>query len=162
MKGVKGFQKGHPQYYYPQKGWMKRANALYCKNGHFRTSKTIVFTKSRWTSNGLLRPSDCKLCRKQRVKEHGQLQSYYTRNYGMTKAQWMDLFDSQKGACAICGKHQSELSKKLCVDHDHVSGRVRGLICTPCNLIVGNAMDDPSILQRAIVYMKSFLGGDSH
>jgi hypothetical protein len=78
--------------------------------------------------------------------------------YGITKDQWMEIFLKQNGACKVCGIHQSELKMNLVVDHDHASGKVRGLLCRSCNLVIGNAKDDPSILQRAIVYLQSFRG----
>jgi Recombination endonuclease VII len=52
------------------------------------------------------------------------------------------LFNQQNGLCAICGKHESEVypkkPKKLCIDHCHVTGRIRGLLCEPCNLKLGD------------------------
>lgn len=42
--------------------------------------------------------------------------------------------EEQKGCCAICGKHQSKLKSKLHVDHCHVTGKVRQLLCKTCNI----------------------------
>ena len=53
--------------------------------------------------------------------------------YGITLEDYNKLFDEQNGCCAICGKHQSEFKRPLSVDHDHNTGKVRGLLCTPCN-----------------------------
>lgn len=63
------------------------------------------------------------------------------------------MFLNQNGQCKICGIHQSSLKENLTVDHDHSTGKVRGLLCRKCNLLLGNAKDEPSILQRAIVYL---------
>ena len=46
------------------------------------------------------------------------------------------MFKEQYGCCAICGKHQSELKKALAVDHDHRTGKVRGLVCNMCNYLI--------------------------
>lgn len=55
------------------------------------------------------------------------------RNYGITLQGWDRLFAEQVGRCALCDRHQSELSFILCVDHYHITGKVRGLLCLACN-----------------------------
>jgi hypothetical protein len=67
---------------------------------------------------------------------------------------WQAMYDAQEGRCQICGKHQAEMKKAMCVDHDHKTGQVRGLLCTPCNTVIGMAHDDPKVLQKAILYLK--------
>jgi hypothetical protein len=57
--------------------------------------------------------------------------------YGITLADYNSMFRKQKGKCAICGKHQMDLNTKLYVDHCHVTGKVRALLCNPCNTQVG-------------------------
>lgn len=66
---------------------------------------------------------------------------------------WYKLFNFQHGCCAICGKHQANLKCTLCVDHNHTTGKVRGLLCNSCNAILGMAHDDIQILQKAIEYL---------
>jgi hypothetical protein len=53
--------------------------------------------------------------------------------YGITLDDYNKMFNSQEGKCAICQKHQNELKKTLCVDHDHKTGAVRELLCMTCN-----------------------------
>jgi hypothetical protein len=69
------------------------------------------------------------------------------------------MFKEQKGKCAIChirGDVQ-ELGftkrQSLCVDHDHTTGAIRGLLCSPCNLGIGKLADDPVIIQNAVGYL---------
>lgn len=52
--------------------------------------------------------------------------------YGITLAEYEEMVEEQGGRCALCGKRQ-----KLCVDHDHSSGEVRGLLCKICNSRLG-------------------------
>lgn len=59
-------------------------------------------------------------------------------NYGITLKQYQELFEKQKGCCAICGRHQRNFKSKLHVDHDHKTGIIRGLLCTGCNIILGH------------------------
>ena len=63
------------------------------------------------------------------------------------------VFIEQDGKCLICGKHQSELEKGLAVDHDHITGKVRGLLCFHCNIGLGMFRDDITLLTNAINYL---------
>lgn len=53
--------------------------------------------------------------------------------YGITLEDYNKMFNAQGGKCAICQKHQNELKRTLCVDHDHKTGAVRELLCMTCN-----------------------------
>jgi hypothetical protein len=55
--------------------------------------------------------------------------------------------------CAICQRHQSEFKISLAVDHCHETGTVRGLLCYPCNTLLGYAKDSTKILSSAINYL---------
>ena len=77
--------------------------------------------------------------------------------YGINIEQYNDLFDAQNGRCAICGIHQSELDKKLYVDHDHNTGVVRGLLCQKCNSALGMFCDSLDLLQSAFEYLEGII-----
>lgn len=62
------------------------------------------------------------------------------------------LLESQDGRCAICGEAPGHYS--LAVDHDHATGAVRGLLCSPCNLGVGHFRDNPKRLRIAAAYIE--------
>jgi hypothetical protein len=64
------------------------------------------------------------------------------------------MFAEQKGCCAICGVHQDNVTKRFSVDHNHSTGKVRGLLCQNCNAGLGNFMDDISNLKSAIEYLE--------
>ena len=59
------------------------------------------------------------------------------KKYGITPEQWEEIYDNQEGRCFICGKHQSQQNRRLCVDHNHKTGKVRGLLCVSCNAKLG-------------------------
>ena len=66
----------------------------------------------------------------------------------------------RSSCCEICGIRATELTKKtLFIDHDHNTGRVRGLLCTNCNAGLGMFRDDTTLLKSAIDYLNK---GDSH
>ena len=79
--------------------------------------------------------------------------SYELKRFNITLEKYNEMFDNQKGCCAICGKHQSEFKKALCVEHCHTTGKVRGLTCHQCNTIIGMCYEDISILQNTINYL---------
>jgi len=64
------------------------------------------------------------------------------------------MVDDQDGVCAICGEPPGGRWKKLHVDHDHETGRVRALLCVSCNRALGWFRDNPEILRKAIVYLE--------
>ena len=60
----------------------------------------------------------------------------------------------QRGVCAVCGEQPA---RRLCVDHCHVTGKVRGLLCSPCNLAIGQLKDSPARLRKAAAYVEAAL-----
>jgi hypothetical protein len=72
--------------------------------------------------------------------------------YGLSESGYMSLINSQNNLCAICGRKDE--TRVLCVDHDHKTGAVRGLLCNNCNIGLGNLKDDVQILQSAIGYLQ--------
>jgi hypothetical protein len=79
-------------------------------------------------------------------------------NYGMTEADYDRMFEQQKGVCAICGKEQTHSpvhNGYLCVDHDHVTGKTRGLLCRKCNMALGHVDDSVDVLKKMIAYIES-------
>lgn len=75
------------------------------------------------------------------------------RLFGLTPDDYNNIFDRQRGYCAVCGIHQSELKMALAVDHSHKTGNVRGLLCGKCNRALGLANDDVSILLSMVDYL---------
>ncbi len=74
--------------------------------------------------------------------------------YGLTEVEYTKKINEQNNICAICGK--KDIGKVLCVDHDHDTGKVRGLLCNNCNIGLGNFKDNIKIIQSAIVYLQKY------
>jgi len=91
--------------------------------------------------------SQCKAC-----KNIGGKQSNI-RRYGIELDQYDRLLAKQNGACAICRGHNAN-GYSLSVDHDHVTGEVRGLLCSKCNRGLGLLGDNILGLETAIKYLK--------
>ena len=75
------------------------------------------------------------------------------RNYGLTLAQYEQVLKHQKQACAICIRPVSEFKNRLAVDHCHITGLLRGLICWGCNKAIQVFRDDPVRLAAAVRYL---------
>lgn len=94
------------------------------------------------------------------VKQRSTAEAFMRNRYRMTMTQYDEMAASQGNACRICDKpfiHRT----KVHIDHDHnccpgdstCGDCVRGLLCGPCNTMLGMAKDDPKILARAIEYL---------
>ena len=78
----------------------------------------------------------------------------YNRLYGISIEEYNRLSESQNHACKICGSLDSRRGNNfLMIDHNHETGEVRGLLCSPCNSAIGMFEDDISRLQSAINYL---------
>ncbi len=114
----------------------------YCKVCR-RANDKITGKKYRQSSNG------------QRVQRAAGLKW----KYGVTLAEYDVMFEAQGGVCAICGKPEiatdkSGVVKRLAVDHDHDSGKIRGLLCFKCNSMVGFVQDDSDIFLKVSDYLR--------
>lgn len=75
------------------------------------------------------------IIRKNKNPEKFKDQSFYShifRTYGLTKQEYIDIFNYQEEKCKICKK-----KRRLCVDHCHTTNKIRGLLCIPCNSAMG-------------------------
>lgn len=119
-----------------------------CKGcGEVKDLSAFNFRKDR----GIYRPV-CNKCRADTVA---------AQRYNVTVGDIESLREKQANRCAICGihaddvKHASFTYNPLVIDHCHSSGKVRGLLCPPCNILLGHAKDSPKILLEAVQYLLS-------
>ena len=73
-----------------------------------------------------------------------------SKRYGITVDRFAEILDSQGGACAVCRRTKG----RQVVDHDHVTGKVRGILCVRCNVSIGGLGDNVEGLMRAICYLE--------
>jgi hypothetical protein len=97
------------------------------------------------------------------IRTYGSIRNYQLHyRYGITPEQYNEMFLAQDGRCAGCQKHQSELKRSLCVDHDHsccpgersCGQCIRGLLCVTCNQFIGTVNDSIESLIRLIKYLE--------
>lgn len=107
--------------------------------------------------------SRCKPCYRQSNREnyhkngHKWIETsknaHVQRNYGISLAQYNEILVQQNSCCPICNKHRDEQKNDLSVDHDHETGKVRGLLCTNCNHRLIANHRDPQIFLNAARYL---------
>ena len=119
--------------------------------------------------SGTCKSCVCKYQVGYRQKYHARLRekkraSYYLKNplqryllgaqkmYGITPVEYAELYIKQDGRCAIC---LDKPIQRLAIDHDHQTGKVRGLLCIKCNRALGLVADSSSILKYAIAYLEN-------
>jgi len=71
----------------------------------------------------------------------------------MSESKYKEILASQNNQCAICGKDANEFKTSLNVDHDYQTEKIRGLLCTNCNMGLGHFKDSLSNLHRALMYI---------
>jgi len=113
-------------------------------------------------SGGLANP--CKQCKKDYERtEHGRNMNrkrWIKYKYHVSSSLYNKLFTQQGGCCGVCSKHQSTLSRRLDVDHDHKTGKVRGLLCNYCNKIIERHINTPEHFKDPVIRknMEIYLG----
>lgn len=101
-----------------------------------------AFSKNKQNPDGLR--YNCKKC-----------QAFYhiKRTYGLSKNDYLSMLNEQNNGCKICGVSDV----KLVVDHNHKTGKVRGLLCHNCNVAIGKLQESPELFFRALQYIKGEL-----
>lgn len=119
------------------------------------------FHKHERTKDG--RQGHCKAChyaktvkwRKQNKEQHTyNMRCRTLAKYGLTVEEYDAILAQQDCKCAICGMSDEEHGKSLVVDHNHVTGEVRGLLCRNCNVGIGALGDDVQRIINAAAYLK--------
>lgn len=83
-----------------------------------------------------------------KCRRHG---SHRLHAYSLAPHQYRAMIAAQGGHCALC---PADLSLGDHIDHDHATGKVRGILCPSCNLMLGFARDNPDILTAAVGYLR--------
>ena len=121
----------------------RHGTTLTCKKCNKSKPESSFYKKDKKT--GRL-DSTCKACR---ISEHRE------KNLGVTEKDYWNMYTQQNGRCGICSRRlYSKRYKAFCVDHDHTTGFIRGLLCHNCNRAIGMLQDDPAILKKAAEWVE--------
>jgi hypothetical protein len=114
----------------------------------------------------------CRECHLEYQRKYDQRRSKYSRwqkalkKYGITPEEYDVMLEAQGGVCAACGNKEIRIDPRLgavtrlVVDHDHATGKVRGLLCIGCNAAYGNLYEDPQRINGLLVYHQKIHGED--
>ena len=102
----------------------------------------------------------CRTCESNRRREYyldnkdAHRNRVYKSLYGITLDDYDEMLANQDFSCGCCGVHHTEDRRKLCVDHDHHTGEVRGLLCDKCNTALGKLGDNLDGVMNLVNYLK--------
>jgi hypothetical protein len=118
-----------------------------------KTLRCRTCTHDIWAENRKAEGKDpAEMRRKQKQK----------KRYGITPTQFNQMLADQDSVCAICKKPEKKQingrTASLCVDHDHGSGVIRGLLCRNCNTAIGLLGEDLTVIGRALAYVATHKG----
>jgi hypothetical protein len=139
------------------------------KRKHYalRSASRKVEDRIKWKKEyKAKKESDPKLKEKQakyreNAKDKGWQRTHYLKHrYGMTTKEYDAMFLSQGKACAICKSVNPRAKVGWHIDHDHATGKVRGILCRFCNIMLGNARDNAELMLLAVSYLKLHKGGE--
>lgn len=159
------FGESQPVAYKPYRGhrYHLPPGKSYCSS--CKSMKDVsAFPFSKFTPNGV--GYWCKQCAKSNREHYKAVvtESCWRKRYGITAIEYQALFDAQGGVCAICKKHENRIHKgtkaNMCVDHDHATGKVRGLLCAKCNSGLGYFADNIDTLLSAVNYLQRLQSAD--
>ena len=119
------------------------------------------FSRGKAYKDGYL--THCKPCRNKHRQAKGRRDYHPGRArdarlrkmYGVEPEHYKLMYDRAEGKCELCGIEEAQAPKKrLCVDHNHDTEEVRGLLCSSCNAGLGGLGDSVERLEKAITYLK--------
>ena len=112
------------------------------------------FHKSKYSPDG--HEHRCKSCTRNRHRHEG------LKKYGLSIDKYLEMFEIQDGECAICGEKETAIDgktkiiKSLAVDHNHITGVTRELLCQKCNTAIGHADESPELLRTMANYLEKW------
>lgn len=136
--------------FYNKRGYCKKCISIQSKTERIKNPEKYLQQRRKYVKNNhkqILEKG--KIYRSKHPKKIKDVQLKW--KYGISFKDYIRLSKSQKNKCAICGK-----LKKLQVDHNHKTGKIRGLLCQNCNFVLGFVKDKINILKKSILYLKRY------
>ena len=125
--------------------------------GHTRESYRSLSRSGRWgVRNREKQHATLRRCVSRNPEYYARRHRTYClkQNYNITDDDYNKMLKSQNGRCAICGTNKlTGRWKSFAIDHNHITGKVRGLLCNECNRGIGYLKDDYKLLQKAVNYL---------
>lgn len=133
----------------------REGHTMRYKNGSACVYCTSIKSRTNWKNSAEFREQK----RRQRNTPQGKKlarEAQYKRLYGISLAEYDRMEEEQIFGCAICGGLPTGSSGKFHVDHNHITGEVRALLCQKCNIGIGVFDEDENKLRLAIAYLARY------
>jgi Recombination endonuclease VII len=129
-------------------------NKAFCSQRCRNQKRHSISDRKQWSVRHKRWYQNHKKEQRQRVKNSPKRWNRHCmKNYGITEDQYWQIFADQSGKCCISGLPPKP-GTKLCIDHDHRTGKVRGLVRREINSALGAFQDNVEWLQKAIAYLQ--------
>jgi len=121
--------------------------------------RDLLTTQSKWRKNNRQKLNIYRQTYKARYLDRELNKAWrreVRRRYGITNHEYDLMLAAQGGCCAIC--HTASpggRGNRFHVDHSHITGKLRGLLCGKCNVAIGYMQDDPAVLRQAAAYVEA-------
>ncbi|HXD10564.1 MAG TPA: endonuclease VII domain-containing protein [Anaerolineales bacterium] len=126
------------------------------KADYAKNKKAILERNKKWLQENLEKSKEYR--RKWLLRNGDRSLKYRLKSrFGLTVEAYIEMFSAQGGMCAICGYKPVEIKERLNVDHDHATGKVRGLLCPNCNKSLGLIRDSIETALKMAEYLKRSL-----
>ena len=125
---------------------MEMKNCSWCKE----TLPLDRFSKRTYSSGNIGYQSKCKSCEKVSKKRYYKPHENIRRALNISDSDYTTLIEKSQGHCEVCSRPLT----KICIDHDHNTGKVRGVLCNNCNTALGLVGDNVSTLTKLIQYLE--------
>ena len=122
----------------------------YHKQYYEENKEKIEEYRRNWNKNN--KEKKLEYNRKWRKNNPKKALQQQIRKYCLSYIEWEIMWEAQDGKCAICGRNFKTIFS-ACVDHNHITGQIRGLLCRSCNYGIGNFKDNPVLLIEASKYL---------
>ena len=133
-----------------------------------KTKPVNKFYKSKQTKDGYFSYcAPCKIeCNRQSTKHRMSVDrdrhlrmrknNHLKTMYGITIEEYDKMLEEQNGVCAICGEPERQNYRRLAVDHNHTTNKIRALLCYGCNRGIGSFRENPDSLVKAAEYLRNW------
>ena len=138
----------HRRHYEIHKEYIKSKTKQWCLDNPERRKE---YKKQYYKDNY----QKIRIYRQQYYKNHCEQvkENNLKRVYGLSPEDWQKIWDNQEGKCKICDV-PFESPPEAYIDHNHLTGKIRGLLCSKCNFAIGLLGDDPKLMIKAIEYLR--------
>lgn len=150
-------EKPYLDYHYDK--WKKDGQHTVCSECHSNRNKLKRATDPEFREKDVMVSKTYRDNHRNEVKL-AIINANYKKNYGITLDDYNVMLTQQNNVCAICIEPETHIdkrsgkAKRLAVDHNHATGKVRGLLCQSCNVTLGKMKERPDLLRAAAQYLE--------